>query len=307
MTEDNSDKTVRFTADDAGMDVTQSHTVNIVTGLKTQLHKNEDFSPTFGDKTVRFSDDDVAMDMTQCLTINVASNLASDSIPSVKNQEHLTKEVPSQNQPSFIPSLDPGSDNLRISLSRSNDHSSNPVTAETVSTTARSSDGLKIYPGDDLSMDMTDVKMGNILGGDAGMDLVEPETGYILGDNINMNMTEVQMGHIVEIPTTDDPLHCLLPRNGMCPQSIVLKKTENTSHQKRNEVLGPSKYTGIEMANLFKYYDKILDETHWSEACNFLHVSNCSFFRFTIIIIQIIHFNPIQFKNTFINPVRAMN
>ncbi|XP_026197742.1 kinetochore scaffold 1 isoform X2 [Anabas testudineus] len=73
-TDDNcGEKTVRFTANDAAMDVTQSHTVNIATTFEPQSCHNLDFIPTCEEKTVRFASDDAAMDVTQSHTVNIAT------------------------------------------------------------------------------------------------------------------------------------------------------------------------------------------------------------------------------------------
>ncbi|CAK6975982.1 uncharacterized protein knl1 isoform X7 [Scomber scombrus] len=73
--DDRTEKTVRFTANDAEMDLTQSHTVNIATDLKQRFHQNVDFLPNCGDKTVRFSADDAVMDVTKSLTVNIDTYL----------------------------------------------------------------------------------------------------------------------------------------------------------------------------------------------------------------------------------------
>ncbi|KAM7367656.1 hypothetical protein PAMP_013941 [Pampus punctatissimus] len=80
-TQDNcSEKTVRFSANDAMMDVTRSHTVNIATDLKPPLHQNVDFLlPTCGEKTVRFTANDAAMDVTRSHTVNIATDLEPQS------------------------------------------------------------------------------------------------------------------------------------------------------------------------------------------------------------------------------------
>ncbi|XP_059212452.1 uncharacterized protein knl1 [Centropristis striata] len=69
------DKTVRFTADDACMDVTKSHTVNIATDLQLQSHRNADFLPACGEKTMRFTANDAAMDVTKSHTVNIATDV----------------------------------------------------------------------------------------------------------------------------------------------------------------------------------------------------------------------------------------
>ncbi|XP_018538037.1 kinetochore scaffold 1 [Lates calcarifer] len=73
------EKTVRFSADDAAMDVTRSHTVNIATHFKPQFHLNSDFVPTCGEKTVRFTANDAAMDVTRSHTVNIATHFKPQS------------------------------------------------------------------------------------------------------------------------------------------------------------------------------------------------------------------------------------
>lgn len=58
------------------MDVTQSHTVNIISGLGRHCQQNMGFLPAFGEKTVRFGADEAALDMTQCHTVKIISDVA---------------------------------------------------------------------------------------------------------------------------------------------------------------------------------------------------------------------------------------
>ncbi|XP_028253813.1 uncharacterized protein knl1 isoform X2 [Parambassis ranga] len=84
--EDDHFKTVRFSADDACMDVTRSYTVNIADNLKLQSLQNLDFLSSCGEKTMRFSADDACMDVTRCHTVNIADNL---KLQSLQNQDFL--------------------------------------------------------------------------------------------------------------------------------------------------------------------------------------------------------------------------
>ncbi|XP_074472663.1 uncharacterized protein knl1 isoform X2 [Sebastes fasciatus] len=77
--DDSREKTVRFTADDAGMDVTRSHTVNIATDFEPQLRQSVDILPACGEKTVRFTADDAGMDVTRSHTVNIATALQLQS------------------------------------------------------------------------------------------------------------------------------------------------------------------------------------------------------------------------------------
>ncbi|XP_039981472.1 uncharacterized protein knl1 isoform X2 [Xiphias gladius] len=218
--DDYREKTVRFSADDACMDVTRSHTVNIATDFKLQSHQNSGFLPSYGEKTVGFNENDAAMDMTQCLTVNIASNLVSDSVL-VKKQEG-EKCGPPRDRSSTAHSLDKGFNNFLTSFSKPSDPSVDPEIARMTPTAAPSSNirdssnGGTICPEYDVSMDMT-----------------EAQTGQILG-----------------IMDTDHPLQCLFPRQEMYPQSGNLKKTELTSQVQSSKVPGSSKCKGME--NLLK-------------------------------------------------------
>lgn len=53
------------------MDVTQSHTVNIVSDLGSHSRQNMDFLPGVGEKTIRFNVNEAAMDVTQSHTVNI--------------------------------------------------------------------------------------------------------------------------------------------------------------------------------------------------------------------------------------------
>ncbi|KAM8832619.1 uncharacterized protein knl1 isoform 3-T3 [Spinachia spinachia] len=75
------EKTVRFSASDAAMDVTRCHTGHIATDFESQSHQNVGFLPAGREQTVRFSAADAAMDMTQCLTVQFDHVSASDSPP----------------------------------------------------------------------------------------------------------------------------------------------------------------------------------------------------------------------------------
>ncbi|XP_029134298.2 kinetochore scaffold 1 isoform X2 [Labrus bergylta] len=83
--DDGGEKTVRFTADDAAMDVTRSHTVNIANDVIQQPHQHVDYSPACGEKTVRFTANEAAMDETRSHTVNIAASLELhkrvDSLP----------------------------------------------------------------------------------------------------------------------------------------------------------------------------------------------------------------------------------
>ncbi|XP_034435998.1 uncharacterized protein knl1 isoform X1 [Hippoglossus hippoglossus] len=209
--DDHREKTVRFSADDACMDVTRSHTVNIGTDFS---HKHSG-SLSFKDKTIRFNVKDAGMDMTQCLTVNIANNLGSDSILFSEKKQESEKRGPLRDRSSSAHGLDPESNSFLTSVP-----SVDPVFERKTSTAAPfsnmrdSSDGGTICHEDDVSMDM--------------------------------DMTEAQTGRIVGITHTDEPLQCFFPPQDIYPQSGNLKKAEMTSGRKSSGALGSSDRTGVE-------------------------------------------------------------
>lgn len=65
------------TAEEAFMDVSQSHTVNIISDLGSNSRQIMDFLPAFGEKTIRFSVNEAAMDVTQSHTVNIVCDCHS--------------------------------------------------------------------------------------------------------------------------------------------------------------------------------------------------------------------------------------
>lgn len=76
---------MRFTADDGCMDVTQSHTVNIVSDLDMRPCQRFSSLPAYGEKTVRFSADDAVMDVTKSHTVSIASGFDAQSHPNLQS------------------------------------------------------------------------------------------------------------------------------------------------------------------------------------------------------------------------------
>ncbi|KAI9531515.1 hypothetical protein NQZ68_040362 [Dissostichus eleginoides] len=80
---DNEEKTVRFNADDAAMDVTRSLTVNLATNFAQQPHKYVENLPAGGEKTIRFNADDAWMDVTRSHTVKIVSDLQLQPQPNL--------------------------------------------------------------------------------------------------------------------------------------------------------------------------------------------------------------------------------
>lgn len=103
-----------FSTDDAFMDMTHCHTINIASDgelLADASLQDHDALPTRGEKTVMFTADDGSMDMTQSHTVNITRG----SLPS------------SRNISSSVPSFDPGFQSLLAGLSKPG----GPCSAET--------------------------------------------------------------------------------------------------------------------------------------------------------------------------------
>ncbi|XP_026174572.1 uncharacterized protein knl1 [Mastacembelus armatus] len=73
------EKTVRFSAEDACMELTRGHTVNIATAFEPQLHQNLEFASIYGEKTVKFTANDATMDVTKSHTVNIATAFEPES------------------------------------------------------------------------------------------------------------------------------------------------------------------------------------------------------------------------------------
>ncbi|XP_055005749.1 uncharacterized protein knl1 [Boleophthalmus pectinirostris] len=90
--EESQEKTLRFSSDEACMDVTRSHTVKISSDL--HLQGELESLPLGGEKTVRFSTHDARMDMTQCLTVNITRDLLPNS--TTGPQQEAVTSLPGQ-------------------------------------------------------------------------------------------------------------------------------------------------------------------------------------------------------------------
>uniref|UniRef100_A0A8C6SYN5 Knl1 C-terminal RWD domain-containing protein n=1 Tax=Neogobius melanostomus TaxID=47308 RepID=A0A8C6SYN5_9GOBI len=115
--EEDKEKTVRFSTNDACMDVTSCHTVKISADLPLQ----PDLDSLNGEKTVRFTTNDAGMDITQCVTVNIARDLVPDS-PVLQNQESSGGPQPATNVDldfeNFFASL--SDQNIKVKKSQNN-------------------------------------------------------------------------------------------------------------------------------------------------------------------------------------------
>ncbi|XP_031717532.1 kinetochore scaffold 1 isoform X2 [Anarrhichthys ocellatus] len=201
------EKTVRFTAEEACMDVTRNHIVNIATNLAPQSHQHVDSS---------IAATDAAMDESQCLTVNIADKSASNS--------HLRRS----NRSLPAHALDPG---FKNSLSKT----SGPwaVIAGAVAP-------AEVSPQKDVDTNgfLDQVKTWKPDVGpekEAPAPVKKPMNETMMGDDVSTDMREVQTGCI--LGQTDEPPQCPSSTQDVCPNSDQSKKTEITS-QSGSEALG---------------------------------------------------------------------
>ncbi|KAI3363664.1 hypothetical protein L3Q82_001283 [Scortum barcoo] len=116
------EKTVMFSTDDAFMDMTHSHTINIANDaeLLADVSPQNGVLPTSEEKTVMFTVDDGSMDMTLNHTLSMTSR--SFSLPAGRNMDLSVEKISSS-----VPCLDPEFENFLASLSKPGDPSINPA------------------------------------------------------------------------------------------------------------------------------------------------------------------------------------
>lgn len=97
------------------MDVTQSHTVNIISDLGRHRQQNMGFLPAFGEKTVRFAADEAALDVTQSHTVKIISDAAlhprhneQRASPGGETMTFPTSEVAMDETRSYTVNIDAG-------------------------------------------------------------------------------------------------------------------------------------------------------------------------------------------------------
>ncbi|KAM6906808.1 uncharacterized protein PEZ65_017961 [Lycodopsis pacificus] len=118
--QDFGEKTVMFSTDDAFMNMTHSHTINIA-GLVADISlQNYDSLPVRGENRVKITASDGAMDMS------LSHNLSTGSV-SVPTSRNMDLRVDKRNKLSPAPTLDAGFENFLASLSKPSDSGVNPV------------------------------------------------------------------------------------------------------------------------------------------------------------------------------------
>ncbi|XP_073348418.1 uncharacterized protein knl1 isoform X2 [Pagrus major] len=208
------EKTVMFATDDAFMDMTQSHTINIANDadiLADISLQNFDILPTSRDKTVMFSANDGSMDMTLSHTMNMTSGLVS--LPTSRNMD-LSAE--NRNISSSVPCLDAGFENFLASLFKPNGPSVNPAgttTRETNSSLAQIKTQRSDVDKENQAPTSVSAVMEKSL--NTSRKIGELSYGSALCPTDDMDLTEAQTGRIRSFADDDSPFQCHLPMQEM--------------------------------------------------------------------------------------------
>lgn len=185
------------TAEETFMDVTQSHTVNIVSDLGSHSRQNMDFLPSFGEKTIRFSVNEAAMDVTQSHTVNIVCD--SDFYSQQHEQrappggEMVTSpacDVDMDETRSYTANIDAGfnlqlNQNVDPIIGEKTMRLTNSVAAMDVvqSRTVNLASDLEVHPRqNDDGLPLSGEKAVRFTDCDAGMDVTKSHTGIIESD-----------------------------------------------------------------------------------------------------------------------------
>ncbi|XP_058469554.1 uncharacterized protein knl1 isoform X2 [Solea solea] len=198
------EKTVVFSSDDAFMDMTHSQTINFASYGEFLA---DDALPSGGEKMVMFAADDASMDMTLSHTVNLKNGTVS--LP-----RHMDLNVQKRNVPSTLPSLDPGFEDFLASLSKSGGPSSSATVESNCSLAHIKEKKADVDKENRLPASVPSV-MEKSLNASRKTGQASYESVLCPDDNVSMNLTEVQTGRILGFTGTDDPFQCLFPTEDM--------------------------------------------------------------------------------------------
>lgn len=246
-----------FSTDDAFMDMTNCHTINIANESVLPADiclQNYDVLPSSREIIVMSTADSRSMDNTQSRTVSMTSE--SESLPSGINMD---MSIEKKTLSSSLPCLDPEFENFLESLSKSSFPLANPVT--TKMTPAGTSSEVKNCSLAQIKPQMNDVDKENQVPASASFALdkssisskiCEPSYRSALcpEDDMSMDITEAQTGCIQG--SDDDFFQCLFPTQEMYSQSD--KRVSQTSEVKSKEqqsgnMLSSPEAKGMEVTN----------------------------------------------------------
>ncbi len=250
---DSGERTVMFSTDDAFMDMTHSHTINIADGAELLADiplQNYEVLPTSREKTVLFTADDASMDMTLIHSLNMTNR--SVSLPASRSMDlSLDKREIS----SSAPCVDPGFKNFLSNLIKPSGPSVSPVDAKMAPAAVKSSEETGSWPLAPVKRHRADADKENKAPASISAMMekslntsrknCEESYGSAFGpkDDLSMDMTEALTGHIKGFTDDDDdPLQCLFPTQEMYDSKIhldtkVSHASEKTKEQQRHKML----------------------------------------------------------------------
>ncbi len=223
-----------FSTDDAFMDMTHSHTINIANDaeLLADISLQNGVLPTSGEKTLMFAADDGSMDMTLSRTLNMTSGSAS--LPAGRNMDLSVEKISSS-----VPCLDPEFENFLASLSKPSGPSVNPGTT-------------RVTPPAGRSFEETNASLAQIKTKRADVDK-ENQAPTSVSAVMEKSLTtcrrigESSYGSALcpeEEDDDDDAFRCLFPTQEMYSQAA-----ETTKQQQSTKTLAPLNPKGILSTN----------------------------------------------------------
>lgn len=254
-------------ADDACMDMTKSHTVNIVGGSESQSVRSQKnvFLPTCGEKTMMFTANDASMDITRCHTVNIATDSVSRSVLPRQNASILStcgnmdlavkrKGVQPKNSSSLAHGKDLGFKNFFTNFSKPSSLSVAATKVATAAPSPQETDTNDSQLGKQNADVVHDVEalsfVSTVIEKPVSETNINGESNVCPEDDVSMDMTAAQTGHIMTQTCTDEPSQCISRSHGMSLHSDNLKTTTTASPQQSSEALGSRNNNGAELAKL---------------------------------------------------------
>ncbi|CAJ1078348.1 kinetochore scaffold 1 isoform X1 [Xyrichtys novacula] len=228
------EKTVMFSTDDAFMDMTHCHTINIASDADLVADislQNSQILPTRGEKTVMATGDDGSMDKA----VNTQS--WSASLPTSRGQ-HVREE---KKIIASVPSLDPGFESFLASLSKPSRPSANAVITRMTppdGATSGEANNFKMKP-QQADTDKENQPLSSI---PAVLEKTRNASIALFpDDDVSMDMTKALTGRIQAF-AEDDPFQCLFPSQEMYSQhdSRVSQAAERNKQQQSRKTLPSS-------------------------------------------------------------------
>ncbi|XP_068433353.1 kinetochore scaffold 1 [Clinocottus analis] len=237
------EKTLMFSSDDAFMDMTHCHTINIAYDPDISL-QNYDY--TRGEKRVMHTANNGAINMTPSHN----ENIGSVSVPTSINMD---LKVEKRTISSSAHTLDPGFENFLASLSKPRDPRVNPVitTMTPTASTERANCSvgqIKTHRADVGKENQAPTLVSAVMEKSLGTSRKIGELSYgnalCPEEDLSMDMTEAQTGHIVASSEDDDPFQCLFPTQEMYSRldsrmSLTKEKTKQQQISKPQASLNP--------------------------------------------------------------------